>query len=247
MKSFYTYLTSVVFIAAIIGLLLYSNNSKSDENPPVEDNQLVAEEVIPEEEVVMVDTVEDEEENVSMTDTGTQKLTLDEKQNLSPPEMTLEEGKAYKAIIKTSKGDITINLNATETPVTVNNFVYLANKGFYTDTIFHRIINGFMIQGGDPKGDGTGGPGYRFSDEPFDGEYKKGTIAMANAGPNTNGSQFFIMHADNPLPKQYVIFGEVEEGLEVVDAIAEGDVQPNPLGESSKPIEPVMILSVEIL
>src|SRR3989338_9693354 len=103
-----------------------------------------------------------------------------------------------------------------------------------------------MIQGGDPKGDGTGGPGYKFADEPFTGEYTRGTIAMANSGPNTNGSQFFIMHADNPLPKNYVIFGKVISGMETVDTIAESPVQPSLSGESSYPLTPVKILSVEI-
>ncbi|NTU72974.1 peptidylprolyl isomerase, partial [Candidatus Roizmanbacteria bacterium] len=97
------------------------------------------------------------------------------------------------------------------------------------------------------KGDGTGGPGYRFADEKFDGEYTRGTIAMANAGPNTNGSQFFIMHADNPLPKNYVIFGKVSEGLDVLDKIANGEVTQSASGEQSKPVQPVSITSVEIV
>ena len=103
-----------------------------------------------------------------------------------------------------------------------------------------------MIQGGDPKGDGTGGPGYKFDDEPFTGEYVRGTIAMANAGPNTNGSQFFIMHSDNPLPKNYVIFGKVTSGMEVVDKIAESPVQPSSSGEMSTPVTPVKILTIDI-
>ena len=103
-----------------------------------------------------------------------------------------------------------------------------------------------MIQGGDPRGNRTGGPGYKFNDEPFTGEYIRGTVAMANSGPNTNGSQFFIMHTNNPLPKNYVIFGKVISGMETVDAIAESPVQPSSSGESSSPITPVKILSVEI-
>lgn len=156
------------------------------------------------------------------------------------------KAKKFTAIFHTEKGDITISLNSDQTPITVNNFVTLAKKGFYNKTIFHRIIKGFMIQGGDPKGDGTGGPGYKFADEPFTGEYTRGTIAMANSGPNTNGSQFFIMHADNPLPKNYVIFGKVISGMETVDAIAESPVQSSVSGESSSPITPVKILSVDI-
>ncbi len=154
--------------------------------------------------------------------------------------------KTTTVILHTEKGNITLKLTTGKTPKTVNNFVTLSKKGFYNNTVFHRVIQGFMIQGGDPKGDGTGGPGYKFADEPFTGEYTRGTIAMANAGPNTNGSQFFIMHADNPLPKNYVIFGKVTSGLEVVDKIAESQVASSSSGESSSPVVPVKILSIEI-
>ncbi|MBI4239371.1 peptidylprolyl isomerase [Candidatus Uhrbacteria bacterium] len=150
------------------------------------------------------------------------------------------------AIIKTSQGDITIKLTDDKTPKTVNNFVTLARKGFYNNTTFHRIIKNFMIQGGDPKGDGTGGPGYTFEDEPFEGAYTRGTLAMANAGPNTNGSQFFIMHQDVPLPKNYVIFGKVVDGMDVVDKVASTPVEISPSGEASRPLQPVKVLSVEI-
>lgn len=160
---------------------------------------------------------------------------------------TIDQTKAYTAIMHTDQGDIEIALNAKATPITVNNFVTLAKKSFYNNTIFHRIIKGFMIQGGDPRGDGTGDPGYKFDDEPFTGEYKRGTIAMANAGPNTNGSQFFIMHADYPLPKNYVIFGQVTKGLNVVDKIAESPVKVGLSGEQSTPITPVKVLSIEIV
>lgn len=163
----------------------------------------------------------------------------------SKAEQVLKQDKAYTAVLHTSKGDITISLNAKETPTTVNNFVFLAKQAFYDKTIFHRVIKGFMIQGGDPEGTGRGGPGYRFDDEPFTGEYTKGTVAMANAGPNTNGSQFFIMHSDTPLPKAYVIFGKVIKGIEVVDAIAEAPVLPS--GEGSTPVTPVTVNSVDII
>jgi len=156
------------------------------------------------------------------------------------------KAKILTAVLHTEKGDMTVSLNTNQTPKTVNNFVTLAKKGFYNGTIFHRVIKGFMIQGGDPKGDGTGGPGYKFDDEPFTGEYTRGTIAMANAGPDTNGSQFFIMHADNPLPKNYVIFGKVTTGMNVVDKIADSEVKPNFSGENSTPVTPVKIVSVEI-
>lgn len=159
----------------------------------------------------------------------------------------IEEGKAYFATVHTDKGDIVIDLFADMTPVTVSNFVALARSGFYNGTIFHRVIKDFMIQGGDPKGDGTGGPGYSFADEPFDGEYVRGTVAMANAGPNTNGSQFFIMHKDVPLQKNYVIFGRVEEGMNIVDVIASADVSESMTGEISSPVDPVKIISIDIV
>ena len=165
---------------------------------------------------------------------------------MEKPAMQIDVSKKYSALLKTSAGDITIDLNAAGAPNTVNNYIYLANDNFYDGTIFHRVIDGFMIQGGDPCGDGTGGPGYKFEDEPFRGEYTKGTIAMANAGPNTNGSQFFIMHADYPLPKNYVIFGSVTAGLDVVDRIAKSPVQMGPSGEASQPVDPVRVESITI-
>lgn len=162
------------------------------------------------------------------------------------PAMQIDAKSIYMATVKTSVGDMVIALNAKQTPITVNNFVTLARGNFYNNTIFHRVIKGFMIQGGDPKGDGTGGPGYKFNDEPFTGDYTRGTIAMANAGPNTNGSQFFILQQDNALPKNYVIFGKVVVGLDVVDTIADAPVESNGMGEQSKPVNPVKILSIQI-
>ncbi len=174
------------------------------------------------------------------------QLSIEQGQDdtMKQPKMTIDKNKKYIAIMNTTEGEITIELNAKQTPVTVNNFVYLAKKKFYDNVIFHRVIKGFMIQGGDPTGTGSGGPGYRFADEKFDGEYTRGTVAMANAGPNTNGSQFFIMHKDNPLPKAYVIFGKVVKGMETVDAIADAPMQPG--GEGSSPVNPTKILSVTI-
>src|SRR3990167_4232177 len=154
----------------------------------------------------------------------------------SPSEMGIDTNKKYSASVTTNYGNFTFELFTKETPITVNNFVFLANDGFYNGTVFHRAISGFMIQGGDPQGDGTGGPGYTFADEPFTGEYLRGTLAMANAGANTNGSQFFIMHADYPLPPNYVIFGKVTKGLGVVDKIANAPVTMNNSGENSQPV-----------
>ncbi|MEX1294836.1 MAG: peptidylprolyl isomerase [Candidatus Limnocylindrales bacterium] len=159
----------------------------------------------------------------------------------NPPEMVIDPAKTYTATIETTAGTMTAQLFAAEAPRTVNNFVFLANEGFYADVIFHRVISGFMIQGGDPTGTGTGGPGYRFDDEPVTREYLRGTLAMANAGPNTNGSQFFVMHADYPLPPNYTIFGKLSGGEEIIDAIAGA-----PTGAQDRPVEPVAIKSVTI-
>ena len=160
----------------------------------------------------------------------------------APPELTIDLSKTYSAMIDTSAGEITVTFYAEDAPQTVNNFVFLAREGFYDGVIFHRTIPGFMIQGGDPTGTGTGGPGYRFRDE-FHGKptYSRGTLAMANAGPNTNGSQFFICHDNAGLPNAYTIFGEVTDGLDVVDTIAQ-----NPTGPQDRPIQPVTINSVTI-
>jgi len=147
--------------------------------------------------------------------------------------------KIMNATIKTNLGDIKIQLYGDKTPFTAANFAKLAEQGFYNGVKFHRVIKGFMIQGGDPltKDDsqkdkwGTGGPGYQFADEQFGGQYTRGTLAMANSGPNTNGSQFFIMQQDNPLTHDYVIFGKVTEGMDIVDKIAnlETDARDCPL------------------
>lgn len=139
-----------------------------------------------------------------------------------------------QARIKTAKGDIVLELYASDAPCTVSSFVYLAEAGFYNGLTFHRREEGFVIQGGDPNGTGTGGPGYQFADEPVTRNYDRGTVAMANAGRDTNGSQFFIMLADNStLPKNYTIFGKVTTGLDVVDKIQIGDAM------SSVTVEPL--------
>ena len=128
----------------------------------------------------------------------------------------------------------------------MNNFVFLANQHFYDGVKFHRIIKTFMSQTGDPTGTGAGGPGYRFADEPVTRKYLQGTLAMANAGPNTNGSQFFVMNQDYPLPPNYTIFGRVTAGLDVVDKIANTPVVAGPSGEQSSPTKNVTIQSIAI-
>ncbi len=185
---------------------------------------------------------------IELSPSTTQKL-INSNSTMSngQPPMVIDQNKNYAVVLKTDVGNIKIALNAKGTPITANNFYYLAQNNFYNGTIFHRAIKGFMIQGGDPKGDGTGDPGYKFNDEPFTGEYARGAVAMANSGPNSNGSQFFIMHADYPLPKNYVIFGRVIEGMETVDVIAAAPVEKNMFGELSKPVNPIKINSVETL
>ncbi len=149
------------------------------------------------------------------------------KEYSSPPAMQIDSAKAYTATIQTNRGDIVIDLHADKAPQTVNNFVVLAQDGFYNGVKFHRVIADFMVQGGDPTGSGRGGPGYNFNDEfhpdlVHDGP---GVLSMANAGPNSNGSQFFITHvATNWLDNKHAVFGKVRSGQDVVDAIQQGDV-----------------------
>jgi cyclophilin family peptidyl-prolyl cis-trans isomerase len=142
-----------------------------------------------------------------------------------PPTMQIDARKRYQAVITTGKGTITLCLDPALAPKTVNNFVFLARNLYYDGLTFHRVVPGFVIQGGCPRGDGTGGPGYKFQDEPVQEPYVEGAVAMANSGPNTNGSQFFITNADaSSLPRQYNLFGHVEQGIDVVKAIKVGDV-----------------------
>jgi peptidylprolyl isomerase len=166
----------------------------------------------------------------------------------SAPPMTINQNKEYTATMKTNYGDIILQLYPKAAPLTVNNFVFLSREHFYDGVKFHRVVKGFMIQGGDPTGTGAGGPGYEFADElPTTLDYTKGTIAMANAGPNTNGSQFFIMLADysNRLPKNYSIFGKVTSGQDVVDKIGNVPVTIRN-GENSSPTVDVYIITVTI-
>ncbi|MGD8792787.1 MAG: peptidylprolyl isomerase [Anaerolineae bacterium] len=144
----------------------------------------------------------------------------------SPPAMQIDPQKRYQATMETDRGTIELELYPEHAPKTVNNFAFLAGEGFYDGVTFHRVIDNFMIQGGDPTGTGRGGPGYRFEDE-FSGnplKHERGVISMANAGPNTNGSQFFITHSPQPhLNGRHTVFGKVIEGQDVVDAIRQGD------------------------
>ncbi len=160
------------------------------------------------------------------------------------PEMGIDPEKRYTATMNTSMGEMVIALDPIRSPKTVNSFVFLALHHYFDGIVFHRIINGFVCQGGDPTGTGRGGPGYRFEDElPRPGQYEIGSVAMANAGPNTNGSQFFLISGPNgaALPPSYALFGKIVKGLDVLDAM-----QRVKTGTGDRPVEDVVINSVTI-
>ncbi|MBC7461610.1 MAG: peptidylprolyl isomerase [Thermoleophilia bacterium] len=162
--------------------------------------------------------------------------------------MTIDPAQRYTATLATDQGAIGVELLAKQAPHTVNNFKFLADQGFYTNTSIHRVVRDFMFQSGDPTGTGTGGPGYSFADElpPAGTVYAKGTVAMANAGPNTNGSQFFIMTADAALPPAYSIFGKVTSGMDVVERLNGTPVGPSPSGEVSSPLAPITFRDITV-
>jgi cyclophilin family peptidyl-prolyl cis-trans isomerase len=160
-----------------------------------------------------------------------------------PPALEIDPKKSYSATLNTDKGKITVKLFADKVPLTVNNFVFLARQGFYDNTIFHRVISDFMVQGGDPTGTGMGGPGYKFSDEFSQGlrHDKPGVLSMANSGPNTNGSQFFITHLPTPwLDNKHSVFGQVTDGMDVLFSIP-------PRDPSKRDSPSITLLSVTIL
>ncbi len=166
------------------------------------------------------------------------------------PKMVIDPAGKYIATITTNKGDITIELFADKAPLAVNNFICLAGNGFYDMTLFHRILTGFVVQGGDPTATGTGGPGYKFNDElPTDMDYDAGTVSMANSGPNTNGSQFFIAldSLSGKLQKNYTIFGKVTGGMDVVTALGQTPVQASAQGEPSSPVTRVGIVKITVI
>ncbi|HVA22147.1 MAG TPA: peptidylprolyl isomerase [Candidatus Micrarchaeia archaeon] len=144
---------------------------------------------------------------------------------MTPPDQPADPAKRYRATIETDRGTVTIRLLPEAAPRTVANFVHLARQGFYDGLTFHRVVDGFVVQGGCPRGDGSGGPGYQFPDEPVVGDYGPGSVAMANSGKDTNGSQFFVSTVDNRgrLAKSYNLFGQVESGMEAVRQIRVGD------------------------
>ena len=159
-----------------------------------------------------------------------------------PPDLLIDLDKTYSATVDTNHGVIEIEFDAVRSPIAVNNFVFLSREGYYDGIVFHRVIEDFMIQGGDPTGTGSGGPGYKFRDElEGEGSYVRGTVAMANAGPNTNGSQFFICHRDVGLPHSYTIFGKVTSGMEAVDSIAGTETD-----RRDRPTEDAIINSITV-
>jgi peptidylprolyl isomerase len=158
----------------------------------------------------------------------------------------LQSHKTYTAKISTNKGDITVSLWPGVAPTAVMSFIFLAQHHYFDGVNFHRVVPGFVIQGGDPTGTGVCGPGYEFKDEPVHHPYTRGVVAMANAGPNTNGSQFFIMLADNQLPPNYTIFGGVQQGMSVVDAIAKVPLKADAGGDLSVPTQKVYMKRVTI-
>jgi cyclophilin family peptidyl-prolyl cis-trans isomerase len=165
-----------------------------------------------------------------------------------PPATIINPAQSYQATIQTTAGTIVIELDAASAPIATNNFICLALAGYFTGTDFHRISAGFLIQGGDPSGTGTGSPGYTIPSDPTLGPYPAGSVAMANAAPNENGSQFFIAASDltGLIPNDYPVFGHVVTGMDVVQTISEGPVQAQVNGEQSKPVSPTMVLSVTI-
>lgn len=191
------------------------------------------------------ETTEEAEVQIDTT-TTTIGEDMSEKIYANQPEMKINTDSSYTAVIKTNLGDMTVEFFTDDAPITVNNFISLSKDGYYDNVIFHRVISGFMIQGGDPSGTGHGDygkyPGYKFDDELNNQRpYEKGILAMANAGPNTNGSQFFIMHVDYPLPYSYTIFGQVVDGFDVIDEIASVETD-----SADKPTTDVVISTVEI-
>ena len=228
-------ITATVILVTVffIGLIYFANKKEPAAQIQKEDTEMA---VVQKKEETNLDKVD-------LTDlsTGAAKKRV-------KPEMTIDQNKTYLATVDTSEGTFVLKLDAENKPVTVNNFVALANDGFYNGTIFHRVIDGFMIQGGDPLGNGTGGPGYQFEDEVSAPNVNaKGTIAMANAGAGTNGSQFFVNLADNNfLDTKHTVFGEVTKGMDVVEKIGKTQVTMSTSGENSRPVKDVVVNKIEV-
>ena len=222
-----TIIGAVIIIVIIIALLLWAKQpSAYSQEAPTADAVSAA----------VANSVDTSVETAAATTTDSNATTASPSapaSTMAPITNSNNQNNQHMITIQTNKGTIVFETYDADAPNTVQNFITLANKGFYNGLIFHRVIKGFMIQGGDPTGTGRGGPGYTFADElnPVTQSYKtgyvRGTVAMANSGPDTNGSQFFIMQADTPLPNSYSIFGHVTSGMDVVDAIANTPVDGN--------------------
>ena len=212
----------IIIVIAVLAGIQWAQNAKNNKDSSITDSSMNASSTI---------------DQLTATTTNTSSMT---------PQS------AHTVTIETNKGTIVFETYDTDAPKTVQNFITLAQKGFYNGTIFHRVIAGFMIQGGDPTGTGMGGPGYKFADElnpstpSYKNGYERGVVAMANSGPNTNGSQFFIMHQSGGLQHDYTIFGKVISGMEVVDAIAAVSTNGNPPAGSNKPLQDVVMKKVTV-
>jgi len=245
-KNTITFVILILSIVALLGFLVWSSNSASTPADPV---------------MTRSEQAANSNQNGTYSNSGvlgntqtnnnTQPNTNLENQedamsnqSTGAPEMTLDKSKQYSAVIRTSKGDITVDLYEDAAPITVNNFVHLAETGFYDGTIFHRVIDEFMIQGGDPTGTGTGNPGYSFEDEFNNYKLVRGSLAMANSGPDTNGSQFFIVTAESTpwLDGKHTNFGRVTGGMSIVDEILKVETDPR-----DKPLEKITVDSIEII
>ncbi len=231
MKKIQIIFLFLIFIIVVGGLIFYLRNSNpTNEVSSANDNNLKTQPV---------------NNNTKNTEVNSNQLITNE--NMNETNLDKKENFSHEITITTNLGDIVFLTYDADAPNTVNNFVNLANKGFYDGVIFHRVIDKFMIQGGDPTGTGRGGPGYTFADElnptteSYQQGYVTGTVAMANAGPDTNGSQFFIMVANYPLPNSYTIFGKVIKGQEIAQAISKVERDAN-----DKPLQDVVMEKVSV-
>src|SRR3989338_4151992 len=225
----------VIGVVVVGGYYLFSPNKNEVKNVPIMQN-------VPDDNTGVTNSDQTVADSANQSQESSSQVTI-----INPSTNSGQVKTKNMITIETNYGKIVFETYNEDAPKTAENFVTLASKGFYNGLTFHRVIKGFMIQGGDPNGNGTGGPGYKFDDEldpntaSYKAGYKKGVVAMANAGPNTNGSQFFIMTADYPLPNNYTIFGKVVSGQDVVDKIANVKT-----GTNDKPISPVIMKTVTV-
>jgi len=234
----YAIIIIIMIAITILGLFFFKQDKNTTTDLDLTSQQLVEKDSTSPTTAVIESTT-NTDQNINQTETQPPM----NKTNLTRPEMTIDPNKEYIATMNTSQGVVKIKLFAQETPVTVNNFVYLAQNKFYDGLIFHRVIKDFMIQGGCPLGNGTGGPGYKFEDEQNSAPLVQGSLAMANSGPDTNGSQFFIVTAAATpwLDGVHTHFGQVIEGMDVIMKI-----DTTPTGSNDKPTQNITINSVTI-